>query len=244
MTSALVLGNGRSLKGFDFKSIPKNIDTIGCGLAFRYWQEINWYPHIYVNVDTIVCEQNKSILEFIKQKKCKLYIISKSITNIWHDYPQDGSIMFFEDIKKAPNLSISKINHWGSGNIAVYIALDICDNVYIAGFDCDYVEMIPECKQLDNGTLIIDKTPDYNPNYFFDSYQRKGDIYNVPNGKAVHLNSWIELSNNLPSNKKLINFNDKKTLYHLFESYPLINLKESFSNVMIYINKNNLSEIE
>ena len=44
--TALVLGNGRSLKGFDFKSIPKGIDTIGCGLAFRYWQEINWYPSI------------------------------------------------------------------------------------------------------------------------------------------------------------------------------------------------------
>ena len=175
--TALVLGNGRSLKGFDFKSIPKGIDTIGCGLAFRYWQEINWYPDIYVNVDIVVCEQNKSILEFIKQKKCKLYIISKSITNIWNDYPRDGSIMFFEDIRNAPNLSMSKIRHWGSGNIAVYTALDLCDNVYIAGFDCDYIEMIPECKQLDNGTLIIDKTPEYNPNYFFE--EKKHHLYHA-----------------------------------------------------------------
>ena len=64
-----------------------------------------------------------------------MYIVSKSITNIWNDYPKDGSILFFEDIKNAPNLSINKIKHWGSGNIAVYTALDICDTVYIAGFD-------------------------------------------------------------------------------------------------------------
>ena len=53
--SVIVLGNGKSLEGFDFLSIDRDIyDIIGCCLAFRYWDQVDWYPDIYVNVDKIV----------------------------------------------------------------------------------------------------------------------------------------------------------------------------------------------
>ncbi len=35
-----------------------------------------------------------------QQKKCKKYLLSNSIKNIWNDYPKDGSIVFIEDLMK------------------------------------------------------------------------------------------------------------------------------------------------
>ena len=58
----------------------------------------------------------------------------------------------------------------------------------------DYVKFITECVQEDDRTLTIETTPETNPNYFFNDYQRKGDKYNKPNGKRVHMKSWEELS--------------------------------------------------
>ena len=66
----LVLGNGKSLQGFNFKMLEKKkIDWVGCCLAFRYWNKVNVHPTIYVNVDRVVCEKNLEVKEYIQQKK-------------------------------------------------------------------------------------------------------------------------------------------------------------------------------
>jgi len=70
-----IFGNGGSLRGFDFTSIDRNkYDVVGCCLAFRYWDQIDWYPDIYVNVDTVVCK-NTEVIQFIKRKKCQFYLV-------------------------------------------------------------------------------------------------------------------------------------------------------------------------
>ena len=58
----------------------------------------------------------------------------------------------------------------------------------------NYVEMIPECEELEDSTLIIKETPKENPNYFIDDYQQAGDIYNKPNCNRVHKQSWEDLT--------------------------------------------------
>ncbi len=156
----------------------------------------------------------------IVEKKKSNYLSYRS--KVWQSTSRGGlPKLFFEDLKRDESSIYHDIVVWGSGNIAVYYALDNYDHVSMAGFDCDYTEFIPECKKQDDGSLIMTSTPKYNPNYFFNSYQQKGDIYSVPNGKPVHLNSWVELSNSIPEGKTLINYNDKTTLYSLFKSYPL-----------------------
>jgi len=102
----------------------------------------------------------------------------------------------------------------------VLTALDQYDDIHLAGFDCDYIEFLPETEILPDGSLRITKTPETNPNYFFNDYQREGDLYNVPNGTTVHMRSWKELSLILtfikgmfPSySKSVINYNDKKSI--------------------------------
>jgi hypothetical protein len=134
------------------------------------------------------------VIEFIKQKKCSFYVLSNVIKEVWHDYPKDGSIFFIEDLLMYPMSSFKYVRNWCSGSAAVIASLDRYRKLHLFGFDCDYVEFIPECIQEQDGTLTIEKTPEHNPNYFFDDYQREGDKYNIPNGQKIHMKSWEELS--------------------------------------------------
>ena len=194
--SAIVIGNGSSLKDFDFKTINREkYETFGCGFAFRHWDKIGWHPDFYINVDHVVLTKNiDEIKEFILKKKCRVYIVSVVIKEVWKDIPDDGSIIFFEQLKMYLGSLISLTNEWCSGSIAALCGCDGYRNVRLIGFDCDYVEMIPECEEQEDGSLKIIKTPVNNPNYFFNDYQREGDYYNKPNTKKIHDRSWEELS--------------------------------------------------
>lgn len=192
MKKALILGNGGSLQGFDFTSIDREkYYIIGCCLAFRFWDEIDWYPDIYVNADDVVIK-NPEVIDFIKKKKCQKYIVSNKLKEVWIDYPKDGTILFLQDMMCAPNSCFKYVKNWCSGSVCLIAALDISIDIHMMGIDCDYVEWLPETEKLPDGTLKITRTPRENPNYFFDSYQRAGDIYNKPNGKTVHNRSWEE----------------------------------------------------
>ena len=229
----LVFGNGKSLENFNFKLINREqYDIIGCCLAFRYWDKIDWFPDIYVNVDKVVLTKNPDVKEWIKQKKCKCYILSEEIKKIWMDYPKDGTILFIEDLMNNCNSMFKLVRNWCSGTAAVMTALDNYLDIKLAGFDCDYVEFIPESQRMPDGSLRIKKTPANNPNYFFNDYQRKGDYYNKPNGKSIHLRSWKELGHILeylhnmypevPLSLK--NYNDKYSIRDHIKTYPLVNM--------------------
>jgi len=258
MKKGIVLGNGRSLKDFDFDKI--DCEWIGCCLAFRYWDKINKYPDYYVNVDTVVC-QNAEVIEFVKKEKCKMYLLSKSISQAEpNDLPKD-KIVFIEDILIDPRSIFKYTRNWCSGSSSVMLALELFEDIHIAGFDCDYVEFIPECDKQPDGTLKIKKTPKYNPNYFFDDYQREGDIYNVPNGKTVHYQSWKEVSEILrhlsvmypECERNVTNYNNKKSISEYFKTksqdkFMCHNLTHNKTRVAFCVpttsNKRNWSKLE
>jgi len=230
-----IFGNGASLKGFDFTKIDRSkYDIIGCCLAFRYWNKIDWFPDIYVNVDRVVCK-NPEVLQFVKEKKCQFYVLSNAIKEVWKDYPKDGTIFFIEDLLMYPMSSFKYVRNWCSGSAAVVSALDRYRKLHLFGFDCDYVEFIPECIQEEDGTLTIETTPENNPNYFFDDYQREGDKYNVPNGKRIHMKSWEELSYIIDFINKMYpedhckveitNYNDKTSISRYFHTKFLTEFK-------------------
>lgn len=228
----VVIGNGRSLKGFDFTSINrKEYDTIGCCFAFRHWDKIDWYPDVYVNVDHVVLKENiDEIKEFILKKKCRAYILSVAIKEVWEDIPEnDICVVYVEQLMNVKMSLLSLVREWCSGSVATLVGLDGFQEVKMIGFDCDYVEMIPECEKCPDGSLRITKTPDVNPNYFIDDYQRKGDKYNIPNGKKIHYKSWEQLSyivkfiNSMyPEDKRtLTNYNDKDSVKAFIQTLPL-----------------------
>jgi len=98
--------------------------------------------------------------------------------------------------------------------------------------DCNYKEFIPECVELNDGSLKIIKTPTDNPNYYFPSYQRKGDLYQKPNTERVHKQSWYDVRNIfllfntlMQKNIGIVNYNCNDTLDCFFERKSVEDLK-------------------
>lgn len=230
MKKCLILGNGKTLCHCNFTNIPReNIEVIGLCLAFRHWDKINWYPDIYVCVDSVVLNNNVDLMEWICKDKCKMYLLSNTIADnpkfvkMLNESPVKDKLMFIEELICHPKSIFKYCNNYCSGTAALLCAMDRHKEIHLCGFDCDYVELIPECEKRDDGTLIIKETPTENPNYYFDDYQRKGDIYNVPNGKTIHLKSWMECKYIIDFIKlmydvdfDITNYNDKVSISEYF----------------------------
>mgnify|MGYP003144514056 CR=1 FL=1 len=74
------------------------------------------------------------------------------------------------------------------------------------------------------------KTPELNPNYFFNDYQRKGDVYNIPNAETCHSVSWDDavfitsaLTTLTKKSLRVVNYNVKenKSLRDNFDTIDL-----------------------
>ena len=177
-----VIGNGRTLKDFDFTKIQD--ETIGMCLAYRHWEKIDWYPDYYVCVDHVVLHSNyKDIKKMIEDDKCKGgYLLSKSILSDCPELSENQKVLFLEDFQKQRGNPFRYLVDWCSGSVAVLFAVILGFNdIHIMGIDCNYKEFLPQTEELEDGTLKITETPNTNPNYFIDDYQREGDIYNKPN---------------------------------------------------------------
>jgi len=233
MKEIYVLGNGASLKDFDF-NLLKDKEWIGCCLAYRYWKETNIYPTHYVNVDNVVLKNNlEDIKNLIINKKCKTFLLSASIIKEWKDILNYKNVYYIEQFKSQMGNPFRNLIDYCSGSSATtYAYLLDAELIHLLGMDCKYVEFIPECIRLNDGTLKIIKQPLNNPNYFFNGYQEVGDIYNVPNTDRIHKQSWEDVRNliilfNILRQKDIMvyNYNDNETLDHLFQRKSLDDLK-------------------
>ena len=237
LSEIFVLGNGRSLKGFDFNYL-KDKEWVGCCLAYRYWNKVNIYPQHYVNVDSVVIKKNiDDIMFLIKNKKCANFILCKSVLEYCDEIKEycgkdDSPVKFLQDLKNIPLSPFKYLVDWCSGSVSVLWAY-LCkkDKINILGMDCKYIEAIPECIQLNDYTLKIIEPVKDNPNYFFDDYQQVGDIYNSPRADSVHRMSWFHIRNifilyNIlqQKNVQVINYNSVKTLEEFFDTKDLKDL--------------------
>jgi len=212
-----ILGNGKSLKDFDFNDLDG--ETIGTCLAYRYWYRANWFPDHYCCVDDVVIKSNiDDIKKLIIEKRCKTYLLSKSVINHWKDIQNYPNVFYLQDYRNDVNNPFYHLRPYCTGSSAtLYAYLLGANKINLFGIDCNYVEFLPETERLKDNTLRITKTPLHNPNYFIDDYQRKGDNYNIPNTKSVHFKSW-ELINNIIGNKvNITNYNKTDKLDKIFK---------------------------
>jgi len=228
-----VVGNGKSLKGFDFNFL-KDKEWIGCCLGFRDWERTGIYPTHYVNVDPVVTQSNlKEIKDMIINKKCETFMFDYSFIKMWEECKDYSNIHYLQEYQHTPYNPFRNLVDWCSGTVATTLAYCLdTDRVNLLGMDCKYVEFIPECIELKDKTLKIIKQPTENPNYYFDDYQRVGDIYNKPNVDKIMKQSWFDLRNifllfNTLRNKevKLYNYNTTDTLDEYFERKSLDEFK-------------------
>ena len=79
MKEIFVVGNGASLKGFDWTYL-KDKEWVGLTLAYRHWNRNKIYPNHYINIDAVVIKNNiKDIMKLIKEKRCENYILCNSV---------------------------------------------------------------------------------------------------------------------------------------------------------------------
>ena len=238
MKKVIILGNGPSLRGFDFKRLS-NVSTVGLNAAYRYWDKINWYPTYYACCDTALIQTHHAhIKRLLVENKVKKIFTRANFLDYHPELKTDQRVIIWDDCVKEQDAigyiafksSFPEIITTGSHAIRFAAHLGY-QSIVLLGIDLKYTEFIREAKKGDGLQLEIRKTPKRNPNYFFDEYQQKGDIYHVPNPKSflngrVHLETFRVLRTDFISNQlniSIVNANKNSLLYDLsiFDYVPI-----------------------
>ncbi len=191
---AFVLGNGPSLKNMPFTEL-RNVATVGMNAAYRYWDACGWYPSYYCCMDTVVILSHADAIHRLivgaETYGIRYFFLRKVIAEPYPDLLDHPRVLFLEDIR--PLCPLFQVEPITTGSYSLmFMAFLGFRRIYLAGVDCNYVERIPGVADGDkkNKLVIVDDVK-FNPNYFFDSYQRPGDEYNVPNpSNDLHVRSW------------------------------------------------------
>jgi hypothetical protein len=187
----VLMGNGPSLKDLDFDML-EGFDTFGLNSAYRAYERMDWWPTYHGCFDYRVTECHKDkFINLIDNSPIErmFYIMDISQnTKLQHINMQEYGTT------NKWNHTIEDYAHFhDNGNSgANACSAAVCmgyKKIILVGVDCNYVEFVEGSKE-DGPGLVIEETPDTNPNYWFDDYQQAGDKYNIPRGNDFHLPTW------------------------------------------------------
>jgi hypothetical protein len=194
---AIVLGNGPSLKNFDFSRLAP-FDVFGMNAAYRYWREIGWHPRFYACLDLVVGLSHKveiaQLIEKSQENGIESFLLRQNLLQELGALGERENVFCFEELRDAFPIMRSMPLTTGSHAAAWATTLGY-EEIVLLGIDCNYVEIVPGAvsSTTDHELEIVEETE--NPNYFFEGYQRRGDKYHVPNVIGdVHLDSWREVA--------------------------------------------------
>jgi len=236
----LVMGNGPSLRGFDFFRTAA-VDTLGMNAAYRYWDRIGWYPTHYCCVDDQLVETHHAeIRRLIETGQVESVFTLAKILEFQPDMANMPNVYFREQFHGTlarrlaplgsdkphivhPAFNPSDPKKLTTGAFAVrYGLFQGYDEIGLMGIDLDYVEMLPEARRGEGLKLVIAEEVAHNPNYFFDDYQQKGDRYNVPNPAEhdgnLHVQAFEVLRDDIvlqDLGARLVNLNTASRLHDL-----------------------------
>lgn len=188
----LIIGNGPSTKVLadaGLHNLPEDIDTFGTTTAYRYFEQINWWPTYYALADRkVVFHHRDNFARLLADPKCT-------------------TRKFFLSWPVADSDRLEVIRHSSTGSFSLNKAVELgYREIYLIGMEGAYVEEIKESRTLSEteiatlgfGVLNLSKaesklriitiTPTENPNYFFPGYQKEGDIYSLPQAHTHQMN--------------------------------------------------------
>ena len=186
-----LIGNGPSLKGFPLQSLSE-IETFGMNAAYRYWEEIGWYPSYYACLDNVVGISHKeNILGMVANAKklgIKKFFVRNNLYNWLEEQKNTKRVFNYDSLA----LRLPELGHpITTGSEAAVLAILMgFRNIGLFGIDCDYKNHV-KSKKVGGSILQMTETPKENPNYFFNEYQKYGDFFNVAEvSPNFHRNSW------------------------------------------------------
>lgn len=191
-TSAILIANGPSLRGVDLARLPP-VATFGMNAAYRHWQQMDWYPTHYACLDEVV---GLSHADAIAAMICEsssgrpgAFLLRRNLIDHLGDRSDSRHVFDFDRLAVDSRAFSRRPITTGSHALIWALVLGF-KTVFLLGADCNYVEIVPGADRVEGNVLKIVRHGD-NPNYFFDDYQRIGDLYNVPNIDGdTHLMSW------------------------------------------------------
>ena len=220
-TQLFVLGNGPSLRGFDFAKFA-GVKTLGMNAAYRYWRRIDWRPTHYCCLDDALIDTHAyAIKELIDEGRIESFFLTARILSYHPELKSDSRIRYLDEfvrhwyrvrgqgfgLKFSPHIAFKTASQslLTTGAYSVrYAAMLGYESIRLLGVDLDY-RPIESTSSLGGTRLIIDSTPAENPNYFFSDYQQAGDEFNVPNpaehGRELHLHAFISLRDDFIANR-------------------------------------------
>ncbi|MBM1219860.1 hypothetical protein JQU17_22840 [Ponticoccus sp. SC2-23] len=201
--TCIVIGNGPSLRGFDFHRLA-GFTTLGMNAAYRHWDSIGWYPDYYACLDDQLIKTHHAEIERLYAQGLvkKVFVHGAFFEHHPHrlghpdftSFDQTSGYWFHHKDKALglpklydqPAFRSADPSKITTGAHSVRYAAHLGhDRIVLLGIDLRYVEVLPEAEPTSEIGLMIKSTPKHNPNYFFDGYQKAGDLYNIPN-PAVH----------------------------------------------------------
>jgi hypothetical protein len=190
---AIVLGNGPSMRGFDFGHF-KGHHVFGMNAAYRYWDEINWYPEYYSCLDMVVGMSHKSeirrLIENAHIYGIKAFLLRDNLIKTFGENLKNiNRVVSFESLLKKNK--VLRVNPITTGSHTTIWAMILgYKEIFLMGIDCNYTEQVEGSQPVGEIVLEITSEKD-NPNYFFDGYQKIGDQYHIPNPDgSTHKDSW------------------------------------------------------
>jgi hypothetical protein len=212
----IVMCNGPSLKEVDFESL-NNYNTFGMNGAYRYYYKHNWWPRYFACFDNIVTQNHAAAYKkMIEDPNVPIerFFLLQGVTT----HPK-LSVLRLSPTKYTFSLDFNKFGNGGNtGANSCQSALCMgYKKIILLGADCNYVEVVDGAKEFKWNNkwpkLRMEKTPDKNPNYFFDDYQQEGDVYNFPQASIFHQPGWNALSEFAKANGiDIVNCSDISTL--------------------------------
>lgn len=207
----IIMGNGPSLKKIDL-NLLRNYDTFGLNAAYRIYDKLNFCPKYFGCFDHRLNESHRdnfSNLVLNDNSINKFFFIgNEKGQSLYNDNVTNNSKFTTINLRRKKSLSKSflEFNDLGSSgaNAAQSGILMGYKKIILVGCDCNYVEHLPNSKRTNKGVTLT-KTPEYNPNYWFEGYQQAGDVYNVPQASTFQINSWKYLSEICPHDVEIIN---------------------------------------
>lgn len=196
MNPILIICNGKSTNqlNWDWLKFNKNkIDTFAMNGAYKIFEKLNFYPDYYSNLDGVVLESHKhKIKKLINEEKIKKIFLNSSCD---FDFGSSSKIYKINKIKNSFDCNLSETfdsfnSFMNTGCDSVQISIMMGYKIiYLIGVD-GYLEIIDGVRKKEGIIYEVIETPKENPNYWFSSYQEKGEFYNLPNASYAHQPSW------------------------------------------------------
>jgi hypothetical protein len=211
----ILMGNGPSLASVDFETLRTH-HTFGLNAAYRAYHKLNFWPKYFGCFDALVCghhapEFKKLIMDSPIEKFFFINFDDNKKPNFPEPEIQNHSkfqrIDFRyrtseekqrDDILAAGFEPFMDMRTSGTNTIQCALLMGY-RKILLLGCDANYVEYVDGAAKINNNPLKIkmDKTPEKNPNYWFDDYQQKGDVFNKPNLQISQLPAWDKLASTL-----------------------------------------------